>query len=162
MTSLLSFCRSWGKFMKSYHYENIEVDGQMLHCPKPEQWENIYQIQSFEGIRISPQILDLIKSKVETNSKYADLKLCLAMYNNQLMFYELVQLGNEHYRVHVEAVICENCGHRAEISATPGNSDIYFGAEDPAKARKKAYDQPNLACPQCGKTYDRRYTIWQK
>jgi hypothetical protein len=112
--------------MKSDHIENIEVDGQVLYCPKPEQWDDIYRLQSFEGIKISPRILELLKRKVECNSRYPDLTSCIAIYYNRVMFYELLQLDDQKYRVHVEAVICENCGHRAEISATPDRRSYHL------------------------------------
>ena len=76
-------------------------------------------------------------------------------------FYELLNLNDELYRVFVEAVICDFCGHRAVASATPGVMEIYWGAEDETKARERCFSLPRLSCSACKKLLERRSTVWQ-
>ncbi|HEY9728722.1 MAG TPA: hypothetical protein V6D50_19915 [Chroococcales cyanobacterium] len=135
------------------------VDGQVLYFPTQETWEELKKSSEFGGSKIP--VPDLVFPKVERNSRYKDLHSAFGFAFGQLMFYELLELDGISIRVYVESVICEHCGKRAEISATPGVSEIYYGCEDKRVAMDRGYSYPNLPCPYCRKSLQRRYTIWR-
>jgi hypothetical protein len=135
------------------------VDGQVLYFPTQEAWEELKKCCEFGRSKIP--VPDLIFSKVERISRYKELHSAFGFAFGQLMFYELLELDGILLRVFVESVICEHCGKRAEISATPGSSEIYYGCEDKRAAMDRGYSYPNLPCPYCRKQFQRRYTIWR-
>ena len=141
-------------------HENIIIDGQKLFCPDQEQWEHLFKHPIFHGKEISS--IHLIEKKVRTNWAFEEIKNCLGNFKEWVLFYELVSMEGKWVRVFVESVICETCGQRPEISATPSVPEIYFGAEDPEAVKTKGFNYPNLKCKWCNSTYDRRHTIWQK
>jgi hypothetical protein len=75
-------------------------------------------------------------------------------------FYELLCVGGAYYRVFIEAVICDHCGHRAVISATPGVSEIYFGSQEKV-AQDRSWSLPLQSCFACKRPLSRRATVWQ-
>ncbi|MGS2727899.1 hypothetical protein ACU8DI_14915 [Psychroserpens sp. BH13MA-6] len=142
------------------NFEKIILDNQEIICPNSNQWEMIFDSEKIDGRKVP--LIDLIKTKVIRNSKYSELKSCLTFTFNQIMFIELLEIDSELIRVFVERVICDNCGKRALLSATPGVSDLYIGLENKEKARERGYKHKNLNCKFCNSIYVRRYTIWQK
>ena len=143
-------------------FKKIILDNQEIICPNLNQWNLIFESKKIEGITIP--LIDLIKSKVIRNSKHSELKSCLTLINNKVMFIELLDIDSKLIRVFVESVICDNCGEKTVISATPGVSDIYIGLseKEKQKARKRGYEHKTLNCKHCNHLYKRRYTIWQK
>jgi hypothetical protein len=94
--------------MRLDELEQIIVDGQLLFCPNSEQWEEIFQDKSFNEVPIGS--IELIREKTIRNSKYPIIKSCLAIlaiHKKWVMFYELLQLGDEYHRVFIESIICD-------------------------------------------------------
>lgn len=140
-------------------FEKIRVDGQEMLVPSPEAWELLWREPELDGYRIPG--LDLLKRKVATNAAYSELVSCLAIAYRGVMFYELLRWQGELYRVFVEAVICEHCGYRATLSATPSASDRYFGCPDRHAAEARSFSLPKQNCYGCGNLLWRRTTVWQ-
>ena len=139
--------------------KTLVVDEQELFCPSLDEWEDLKSDLMINGIRIP--LIDFITKRVTNNLRYTELKSVLGQYKGKIYFYELLKIENELVRVHTESVICENCGKRPTISATPSVVDIYVGVEDKDKAKKRGFKFPNLRCRYCNSLYERRYTIWQ-
>jgi hypothetical protein len=137
----------------------IVVDGQTLYVPSAEAWFDLLSGQQFAG-RPLP-VPDLLKRKVERLALHPELVAAIGFTWQRVHFYELLYVQGQYYRVFVEAVICDHCGHRAEISATPGVADIYWGSTDEAAARERSYGLPSLSCFSCGIRLSRRRTVWQ-
>jgi|GEM_PF-6657354 hypothetical protein len=55
------------------------------------------------------------------------------------MFYELLELNGTLISWFSEDVVCEPCGKRAEISATPRAMDIYWGCEGQESAMNRGF-----------------------
>ncbi len=135
------------------------LDGQVLYFPTLKAWEELEKCPVFGGSQIP--VPDYLFRKVKWTSSFKELQSALGFALGNLMFYELLELDGILLRVFVESVICEPCGKRAEISATPGGVELYFGCEDKIAARDRGYSYPNLPCPYCRKPSQRRYTIWR-
>jgi hypothetical protein len=136
------------------------LDGQVLYFPTPEAWAELEKYPVFGGRKIP--VTDIIFPKVKWTSRFKELQSAFGFaFGNQLFFYELLELDGIKIRVFVERIICDHCGKRAEISAMPAAGEIYYGCEDKQAARDRGYSYPNVPCPYCRKTSQRRYTIWR-
>ena len=144
--------------MNQSELEQIIVDGQILSCPNLEQWLKILHLKTFNGVSI-----EWIKEKIIRNSEYPIIKSCITIYKKRISYYELLYIEGKYYRVFIERIVCDHCGNRAKISATPGVIDSYIGLDsiNQEMAIKRYRTLPNLSCPNCSRIYDRRYTIWQ-
>jgi hypothetical protein len=139
--------------------EVLEVDGQRLYAPSPEAWSDLWAAPILEAKTLP--VPDLLKKKVEALAPHSELAAALGFAKQQVLFYELLTVGASRYRVFIEAVICEHCGHRATLSATPGVSEIYRGSEDESAAQERSWGLPRQSCFSCGKPLIRRPTVWQ-
>jgi hypothetical protein len=70
----------------------------------------------------------------------------------------LLKLRGRYYHVHFEDVICEHCGRRCGLSATPQPAS-YFNMSF-SDAWKEFSPYPVLPCPHCGELLRRRQTFW--
>lgn len=61
-------------------------------------------------------------------------------------------------RVHVEHVICENCGWNGDI-ANPTIADLYFSLSNSKQAVLRAFKLKRKPCPKCGAKLP-RHAIW--
>jgi hypothetical protein len=137
----------------------IAVDGQELFVPSEPAWKALWDEPQLDGRKLP--VPDLLRNAVRRNAQYPELVSALGFAWDRTHFYELLNFGDELYRVFVEAVICEFCGHRAIASATPGVMDIYWGAKDETTARERGYSLPRQSCHACKSLLERRRTVWQ-
>ena len=149
------------KRMKSsdHRLEQTLVDGQMLFIPTVEGWGALWSDPTLDDHPLPT--IDLLKSKVGRNAKYQEIRSALGIAHGRVMFYELLDRCGEFFRVFVEAVICEHCGFKADVSATPGVNECYMGCQDETAAMRRGFSLPNQHCLACGKELNRRYTVWQ-
>jgi hypothetical protein len=137
----------------------VTVDGQEMFVPSEAGWEAFWIEPQLAGRNLP--VPDLLRKNVRRNAQYPELVSALGFAWDRTSFYELLNLNDELYRVFVEAVICDFCGHRAVASATPGVMEIYWGAEDETKARERCFSLPRQSCSACKKLLERRSTVWQ-
>ena len=137
----------------------IEVDGQQLYVPSPSAWQDLWE-EPLLGNAPLP-VPDHLQKKVQAIASYPEISAALGFAWERVHFYELLSIGGVLYRVFIEAVFCDHCGHRAVISATPGVSEIYWGSQDEASARSRSYSLPLQSCFACKKPLTRRSTVWQ-
>lgn len=137
----------------------LAVDGQEMFVPSEAGWEALWEEPQLAGRKLP--VPDLLRKKVGRNAQYPELVSALGFAWDRTHFYELVKFDDELYRVFVEAVVCDFCGHRAVASATPGVMDIYWGAKDETAARERCYSLPRQSCNACKKLLERRRTVWQ-
>ncbi len=138
---------------------HVTVDGQEMFVPSEAGWDALWVEPQLGGRKLP--VPDLLRKSVLRNAQYPELVSALGFARGRTHFYELLKLNGGLYRVFVEAVICDSCGHRAVASATPGVMEIYWGAEDEAKARERCYSLPGQSCSACKKLLERRRTVWQ-
>jgi len=144
------------------HHSGVEellVDGQPLYVPSSAAWQALWSEPVFEGKRLP--VPDLLARKVASNQHYPEIVSALGFAYDRVWLYELLRFQGQLYRVFIEAVICDHCGHRAVQSATPGIMEIYWGSENPEAARERSYSLPRLSCFRCHKVLERRRTVWQ-
>lgn len=137
----------------------VTVDGQEMFVPSDAGWEALWVEPQLAGRKVP--VPDLLRKNVQRNAQYPELVSALGFASDGMHFYELLNLNGELYRVFVEAVICDFCGHRAVASATPGVMEIYWGADDETKARERCYGLPRQSCNACKCLLERRRTVWQ-
>lgn len=137
----------------------LTVDGQEMFVPSEAGWEELWAQPQLAGRKLP--VPDFLRKNVRRNAQYPELVSALGFAWDRTHFYELLNLNGGLYRVFVEAVICDFCGHRAVASATPGVMEIYWGADDETKARERCYSLPRQSCSACMKLLDRRRTVWQ-
>jgi hypothetical protein len=137
----------------------VTVDGQEMFVPSVEGWEALWVEPLLAGSQLP--VPNLLRKNVRRNAQYSELVSALGLAWDRTHFYELLNLNDKLYRVFVEAVICDFCGHRAVASATPGVMEIYWGVEDETKARERCYSLTRQSCGACKKLLERRRTVWQ-
>ncbi len=137
----------------------VTVDGQEMFVPSMAGWDPLWVEPQLGGRKLP--VPDLLRKSVLRNAQYPELVSALGFAWGRAHFYELLKLNGGLYRVFVEAVICDFCGHRAVASATPGVMEIYWGAEDETKARERCYSLACQSCSACKKFLERRRTVWQ-
>ena len=137
----------------------IEVDGQTLHVPSPAAWTAFWEDPTLDGKPLGT--LALLRAKVGATAPYPEIVVALGIVHGRVIFYELLRVEGALYRVFVEAVFCDHCGHRARISATPGMYTIYIGCADIEAARERGYRLPQQSCHACKRLLVRRRTVWQ-
>ena len=137
----------------------VTVDGQEMFIPSEAGWEALWAEPQLAGRKLP--VPELLRKNVRRNAQYPELMSALGFAWDRVHFYELLNLNGDLYRVFVEAVICDLCGHRAVASATLGVMEIYWGAEDEAKARERCYSLPRQSCSACKEVLERRRTVWQ-
>lgn len=137
----------------------VTVDGQEMFVPSEAGWNALWAEPQLAGRKLP--VPDVLRKSVLRNAQYPELMSVLGFARDRTHFYELLKLNGGLYRVFVEAVICDFCGHRAVASATPGVMEIYWGAEDETKARERCYSLPRQSCSACKELLERRRTVWQ-
>ena len=137
----------------------LEVDGQQLYIPSASAWAALWEEPALGDKRLP--VPDLLRKKVKAIARYSEITAALGFAWERVLFYELLSVNDTFYRVFVEAVICEHCGHRAIISATPTMSEIYWGSQNEVAARKRSNCLPLLPCFACNKPLAHRPTVWQ-
>jgi hypothetical protein len=136
----------------------LEVDGQSLYVPSTNAWDELWENPTLEDCRLP--VPNLLREKVRRIAPYSEITAALGVAFNRVHFYELLCVGGAYYRVFIEAVICDHCGHRAVISATPGVSEIYFGSQEKV-AQDRSWSLPLQSCFACKRPLSRRATVWQ-
>jgi hypothetical protein len=139
--------------------EIIEVDGQQLFVPSAAAWMAFWEDPVLDDRRLP--VPDLLRKKVDAIAPYREIIAALGFVWDRVQFYELLCVDNLLYRVFVEPVLCEFCGHRALISATPSPCEIYWGSVNEGAARNRSYGLPTQSCCACGRQLVRRRTVWQ-
>lgn len=137
----------------------VTVDGQEMFVPSEAGWQALWTEPELAGRKLP--VPELLRKNVHRNTQFPELVSALGFASNRTHFYELLNLNDELYRVFVEAVICDFCGHHAVASATPGVMKIYWGAGDETRARERCYNLPRQSCRVCKKLLERRITVWQ-
>ena len=137
----------------------LTIDGQEMFVPSEAAWDVLWEQPQLAGRKLP--VPDLLRKNVRRNALYPELVSALGFAWDRTHFYELLKFNGELYRVFVEAVICDRCGHRAVASATPGVTDIYWGAKDETAARERCYSLAAQSCNACKRLLDRRRTVWQ-
>lgn len=137
----------------------VDVDGQKLYIPLPDGWDALWQEPILNNHRLP--VPDVLREKVQKIAAYPAITAALGFAFHRVHFYELLGVNGTFYRVFMEAVICDHCGHRALISATPGVADIYWGSHDEVAAQERSWSLPLQSCVACRKPLDRRATVWQ-
>jgi len=137
----------------------VHVDGQRLFVPSPSGWQALWDDPVFDDKRLP--VPDLLRKKIEAIKPYPEITAALGFAWNRVHFYELLCVDDELYRVFIEFVFCDFCGHRATISATPAMIDIYWGSVDEAAARRRSDSLPKQSCFACKRPLARRATVWQ-
>lgn len=137
----------------------IEVDGQQLYVPSADAWAALWKDPMLGNLKLP--VPDLLKKKVQAIARYPEITGALGFAFKRVHYYELLCINDALYRVFIEAVICDHCGYRAVISATPGVADIYWGSQNEAAARERSCSLPLVCCSACKRPLSRRATVWQ-
>ena len=137
----------------------LEVDGQPLYVPSASAWAELWEEPALGNMKLP--IPDFLRKRVQATAPYAEITPALGFACQRVHFYELLSVNGAFYRVFIEAVFCDHCGHRAVISATPGVAEIYWGSQDEVAARNRSYGLGLLSCFACERPLARRPTVWQ-
>lgn len=137
----------------------VQVDGQDLYVPSASAWAELWEVPMLGDMRLP--VPELLQSKVQAIAPYPEITAALGFAWERVHFYELLSINGTFYRVFIEAVFCDHCGHRAVISATPWVSEIYWGSQNEMAAQHRSWSLPLQSCFACTKQLSRRPTVWQ-
>jgi hypothetical protein len=142
--------------------EKIKLDGQSLLKPTVKQWQELFMNPVINESKI--YLPKWLQKNISLSFINEEMIYCISKQpSGNFIPLSILQINEELLRVHFESIICENCEHRAFISATPDVIDSYLGLSNENRriARERANKFPNLGCSKCNHVNIRRKTIWK-
>jgi len=133
--------------------------GQEVIIPTREEWEIMLADGRYNGDQLSEVTIEYAGRDLEDFKNCPEIVLEFTLCHGRESYLRMLKIDNNLHRVHFEDVICEHCGKRTEMSATP---DLvgYAGATRAKAAQEAVRALPIKNCKHCHAELSRRNTIW--
>ncbi|HEV3167779.1 MAG TPA: hypothetical protein VGZ22_27495 [Isosphaeraceae bacterium] len=135
------------------------LQGQEVFVPTAEAWRDVLRAGTLDG---QPAPLpEWVAGWLDCYAKFDVAALGVVRVGARgWMLVQLFRLGGRTFRVHFEDVICEHCGRRCGLSATPDTTAYAGTGHTVAEVWAEFDGLPVEPCPHCGGMLRRRHTIW--
>lgn len=128
--------------LKTIWGEEKEINGQTLF---------VFNRAGLKEILCNDSILEdmnlvvrrILLARVEEYGFRSGIHFALGQLGNVYLPYTLLEINNKIYRIHIEKIICKNCG-QSSIIANPSVEDNYIGSDG-----KRPEGNFQIQCPSC-------------